>query len=195
MLKPFLLVLLTLVIAIGGGIGSVFYALDGNANFGAIEIGPWVASPEIGTAEADPYARARYAREGELALGQAEGVEFRATADSSGERLNLRCCYRLEGATPPARYWTLYATDENKQPLEGIGSRRPATSSLGILRQTDNSSFTITVGSEPAAGNWMPVTGAGSMQLVLTLYDTPLANRSDVSDSVLPSIRRVACNG
>ncbi|MBS9719877.1 DUF1214 domain-containing protein [Tianweitania sp. BSSL-BM11] len=195
MLKTVLLVCLALAIAIGGGAGSVLYALNHSASFGAIHVGPWVAFPDIGTPDADPYMQARYAREGGLALGRAEGVEFRASEDTENQPLSIRCRYRVEGETPPARFWTLYATDEKHALLDGIGERAAATSSLAILREAETTRFVLEVGAEPVAGNWLPVSGTGSMQLVLTLYDTPIANRTDLTDSVLPSIRRIACDG
>lgn len=195
MLKTVLLVALTLGLAIAGGAGSVLYALNHSGSFGAITVGPWVAFPNVGTPEADPYTQARYARDGGLALGRAEGVEFRAWKDTDGAPLSIRCRYAVEGETPPARFWTLAATDENRVSLQGIGPRSAATSSLAILREAGTTGFVVEVGSEPASGNWLPVSGVGSMQLVLTLYDTPLANRTDVSDSVLPAVRRIACDG
>lgn len=194
MLKTVLLVGLTLAIALGGGAGSVLYALNHSASFGAIRVGPWVAFPDVGTPDADPYMQARYAREGSLALGRAEGVEFRASMDSQDQPLSIQCRYAVEGETPPARFWTLYATDENQVSLKGIGERAAATSSLAILREAETTRFVVEVGAEPASGNWLPVSGTGSMQLVLTLYDTPLANRS-ASDTNLPAIRRISCDG
>ncbi|WP_312798140.1 DUF1214 domain-containing protein [Tianweitania sp.] len=194
MLKTVLLVGLTLAIALGGGAGSVLYALNHSASFGAIRVGPWVAFPDVGTPDADPYMQARYAREGSLALGRAEGVEFRASVDTQNQPLSIQCRYAVEGETPPARFWTLYATDENQVALKGIGERAAATSSLAILREAETTRFVVEVGAEPASGNWLPVSGTGSMQLVLTLYDTPLANRS-ASDTNLPAIRRIACDG
>jgi hypothetical protein len=196
MLKTVLLVVLTLVIAIGGGAGSVLYALNHSASFGSVTVGPWVAFPDIGTPDADPYMKARYARDGSLALGRTEGVEFRADVDSQGAPLSIRCRYAVEGDTPQARFWTLVATGQDKAVLQGIGLRQAATSSLAILREGDTTRFVVEVGSEPAAGNWLPVSGAGPMQLVLTLYDTAIANRYDtLSYDNLPAIRRIACNG
>jgi hypothetical protein len=195
MLKTVLLVALALALAIGGGAGSVLYALNHSASFGAISVGPWVAFPDVGTPDADPYMQARYARDGSLALGRAEGVEFRAETDTDGAPLSIGCRYAVEGETPPARFWTLNATDENQVSLAGVGSRQSAISSLAILRDAATSRFLIEVGAEPAAGNWLPVSGNGTMQLVLTLYDTPIANRTDLSDSNLPAIRRIACDG
>ena len=194
MLKTVLLVALTLAIALGGGAGSVLYALNHSASFGAIRVGPWVAFPDVGTPDADPYMQARYAREGSLALGRAEGVEFRASVDTQDQPLSIQCRYAVEGETPPARFWTIHATDENQVALQGVGERAAATSSLAILREAETTRFSVEVGAEPASGNWLPVSGTGTMQLALTLYDTPLANRT-AADTILPAIRRIACDG
>ena len=195
MLKTLFLIALALCIAIGGGVWSVLFALDHSASIGATTIGPWIAHPDSGTREADPYTRARDARDGSLALGHAEGIEFRATHDASGAPLSLTCRYRLTGQTPPARFWTLYAMDEKHRLVKGVGLQKPAVSSLNLLREGEQRHLSLSVGSEPSAGNWLAISGEGSMQLVLTLYDTPIANRADVSDSALPLIELVDCNG
>lgn len=196
MLKTVLLFGLALGLAVAGGAGSVLYALNHSTSFGAITVGPWIAYPDVGTPDADPYTQARYARDGGLALGRTEGIEFRASSDSAGAPLTIQCRYAVEGETPQARFWTLAATDENQVALPGVGPRQAATSSLAILRETDTTRFVIEVGAEPASGNWLPVSGVGSMQLVLTLYDAAIANRNDVlSYNILPTIRRIACNG
>ena len=82
MLKTAFFTLLSLAIAIGGGGGSVWYALQAQSGVGAISIGQWTAFPEIGTQNADPYSKARVAREGVLALGKAEGLSFIAERDA-----------------------------------------------------------------------------------------------------------------
>ena len=101
MLKTAFFTLLSLAIAIGGGGGSVWYALQAQSGVGAISIGQWTAFPEIGTPDADPYSKARVAREGVLALGKAEGLSFIAERDAAGDELQRQCDYRIEGSFPP----------------------------------------------------------------------------------------------
>jgi hypothetical protein len=57
MLKTAFLTLLSLAIAIGGGGGSVWYALKIQDGVGAIRIGQWTAFPDIGTPAADAHFR------------------------------------------------------------------------------------------------------------------------------------------
>src|SRR5690606_22878685 len=64
MLKSVLSTLLVLVIAIGGGAASVAMMIETVPPVGAVVSGPWTAFPASGTPEADPYSRARFAREG-----------------------------------------------------------------------------------------------------------------------------------
>lgn len=193
MLKNVFLTLLALAIAIGGGGGSVWYMLEAQEGTGAIHIGMWTAFPDIGTPEADPYSKARVAREGVLALGRAEGLAFVAERDSGGEPLRRECAYSIEGGFPTARFWTLYAADQSLDVI-ATGKPRPAAlQSYQILRQPNNSAI-ISVSSHPSPGNWLPVQGTGAMYFVLTFYDTPIASSTGLSDVVLPQILKAGCN-
>ncbi|MCV3210459.1 DUF1214 domain-containing protein [Mesorhizobium sp. YC-39] len=193
MLKNALLTLLSLAIAIGGGGGSVWYALKTQDGAGAIRIGQWTAFPDIGTPAADPYSKARVAREGVLALGRAEGLSFIAERDSGGEQLMRQCAYKIDGGFPTARFWTLYAADQSLGVVQTGRPRLAALQSYQVLRQPDNSVI-ISVGSRPAPGNWLLTEGAGRMYFVLTFYDTPIASSIGLSDVTLPQILRVGCN-
>src|SRR5690606_12004590 len=119
-------------IAIVGGGASVWYALDAREGVGAVAIGNWAAFPEIGTPDADPYSRARIAREGVVSLGRAEGLTFIAKRDSNGDILHRNCVYRIEGDMPPARFWTLYAADETLTALKTENGRPAALHSFEV---------------------------------------------------------------
>ncbi len=193
MLKTAFLILVALAIALVGGGASVWYALKANEGGGAVTIGTWTAFPYLGTPDADPYSKARVAREGLLALGRAEGLSFSTETDSAGERLRLECTYRIEGAMPSARFWTLYAADPSGAAVKG-GERRAATlHSQQFIRLADNS-VSITAGPHVAPGNWLALAGAGPMSLVLTFFDTPIASSTGASDVVLPTIEKVGCD-
>jgi len=193
MLQRILLTFFVLLIAIGGGAASVWYLLQSQEGIGALTIGGWTAFPNIGTPGADPYSKARIAREGVLSLGRAEGLTFIAERDSGGDLLKRNCSYRVEGSTPPARFWTLFAADESLAALDTGRGRPPATQSQEILRQPDNT-FSIAFGPRPVPGNWIPVAGSGSMMFLLTLYDTPVEASSGIGDIELPQVLRTACD-
>lgn len=192
MFRTLFLTLLTLAIAILGGSASVWYALDNVEGLGALEIGAWTAYPDYGTPAADPYSKARIAREAELTLGGAEGLTFTALEDSAGRRIRRDCSYAIEGPVPATRFWTIYAADASRRPIETGLRRGSALHSYQLLRNPDGS-FTITAGPNPAPGNWLPLAGAGSFRLVLSLYDTAIASSSAISDIQLPAITRIGC--
>ena len=194
MIRIVLLTLATLAIAIGGGAASVWYALNVEEGIGAVTIDSWTAYPEMGAPDADPYSKARQARLGLLPLGRAEGLAFTASNDAGGAPLSRKCSYLIEGSTPPARFWTLYAADRALRMIPPEGRRKPALQSLAILRNPDNS-FVIAVGPDATPGNWLRVSGSGPMVLVLTLYDTPVAGVIGAEDVQLPQVLRTACRG
>jgi hypothetical protein len=194
MLRIAALALLVLAVAIGVGAGSAWYALDAEEGIGALTVGNWTAYPDIGSPDADPYAKARIARDGVLALGRAEGLSFIARRDSAGDGLDRACRYTIEGPFPPARFFTLYAADRTLTPLPRRGLRAAALHSYALLRNSDNS-ITIATGTQAAPGNWLALPGSGPFALVLTLYDTPIATSTGIDEVALPQIIRGACDG
>ena len=194
MLQRILLIFFVLTVAIVGGAGSVAYMLKAPEGIGAMTIGGWTAYPDIGTADADPYSKARVAREGVLSLGRAEGLAFVADRDSTGGKLRRDCDYLVQGVTPPARFWTLFAADAQLGALDTAEPQPPAVQSRMIVRQPDNS-FVVALGAHPVSGNWIPIRGAGPMTLLLTLYDTPIGGSSAMEEIDLPKIVRMTCDG
>lgn len=192
MLRSVFLTALTLAVAIGGGAGSVWLMLESDFGFGTVAIGNWVAFPANGTPAADPYTRARFSREADLALGQAEGLTFTARRDAAGEPLQLSCTYRIEGPLPPARFWTLWARDAAGHRVPAAGDRTAALHSFALLRE-DDSTVTTTVSRRPAPRNWLAVSGDGPFVLVLTLYDSAIASSARIAEVELPQVLREEC--
>lgn len=194
MIRTIFLTAIILVVSIGGGAASVWLALSASEGIGAVVISGWTAFPDVGTPDADPYSKARFAREGGLSLGRAEGITFVASHDTSGRPLRRECSYQIEGQIPSARFWTLYAADEQRVVLPPTVRRIPALHSQEMMRTVDGA-ISITASSHPAPGNWLGVSGRGPMQFVLTLYDTPAASSARVFEISLPQVLRVNCDG
>lgn len=192
MLKTVLITLLALLIAIPGGAASVWYALQSGETFGAVAVDGWTAFPDLGTDAADPYSDARVALEGVLALGSAEGLSFVAQRDSQGAALRRECSYLVDGSFPSARFWTLYAAEPSLALLDSGRRRRAATHSYEVIRKADNV-VAVSVSAEAQPGNWLPSAGTGPMSLVLTLYDTPLASSTGLSQVTMPKVTRTVC--
>jgi hypothetical protein len=187
-----LLIALALSVAFGVGIVSTVSALKATVGFGAIALGPWVAFPEAQTENTDPYAKAHRARDGKLLYGGAEGLQFTAAMDSTGEKLTSNCTYNIAGITPPARFWTLYATNANDQPMKIAPELPAATNAWTVLRKPD-SSFVIHVSPVAQPDNWLAIRRTGAFKLVLTLLDTPTAGSSGLIDLAMPKIVKTGC--
>jgi len=188
MLKSLTLIVFTLVIAIGGGAGSVWWMMEDVQDFGAITVDGWTVNPTEGTPDADPYAKARFAREGKLALGSSEGAQLVATRDSTGEVLRGGCDYVVTGGVPVSRFWTLHAVGPARQP------QPYAIHSQALLRDADGA-FTITVSRHPSPGNWLRIETDTPYRLILAVYDTAMIGTADFADVSLPGIRRERCDG
>jgi hypothetical protein len=182
--------LMMITVALGVGFGLSYYALTDGRLFGVAAAGPWLAWPDVGASAPNPYTRGHLARTAAFELGQAEGLQFTATADSSGQPLTRDCSYRIEGVTPLASFWTLVAQDG-----DGINIASPdvapALRSSDIVR-TSEGRIDINVGTSLQPGNWLELAGEGPFRLVLTLYDTAVFSGFS-SNEAMPSIIRGRC--
>jgi hypothetical protein len=173
------------------GFSTAWIAVTHGYLFGAIHAGGWTAWPSAGSADADPYSLATLARDGEVPLGEGEGIAFTADTDTDGAPLSGTCSYELAGQTPAARLWTLTAYDADGR-LMLNAPRRQGFHSREIVRRTDGS-FAIEISSQVKPGNWLPVAPVSRIKLVLRLYDTPLTTGSRIADLAMPAIRKVSC--
>lgn len=184
--------LFAFLIATVVGLGATYLALNRGAAFGALRIGAWTAWPKVGTADADPYARAIIARSGQLPVGLGDGVSFTAQTDDSGKQFDGRCDIILSGATPTARFWTLTLYNTQGQ-LVANSVNRYGFTSQEIVRLADGT-FDIAVGPRASAGNWLPTGGVDRYILILRLYDTAVGVSTRAGKEVpMPSIRTRNC--
>ena len=185
-----LLVIALFGLALGGG--SAWYSIQQAHRFGALSVGPWTAFVYNSANDVDPYTVARSAAEGNVPLGATEGLTFEALTDSAGRELDRACRYRIEGATPPAKLWTLAAYDETRKQVPPAPGGTSAHYSNAILRFSDGS-FLISAAPWPQSGNWLAISGKGPFHLVLRLYDTPLVSSGGLAQPQMPIIERQDC--
>jgi len=183
---------LILVLAAVVGLGTTWMTSTRGTDLGTLTIGAWTARPRSGTTEINPYARAVIIRSGELPIGTGDGIAFIANTDDSKRPLDGRCDIKVDGITPPARFWTLTLYDA-KGRLVANTLQRYGFTSEEIVRNADGS-FAIRIASRARAGNWLPTGGIERYQLVLRLYDTPvgIATRTQ-RDAPMPAITTVGC--
>jgi hypothetical protein len=186
------LVVYALALALGLGVSSAYFAVSGNYPFGEVRIGPWETWPQVGSIEADPYARTIVTRTGEVPLALGEGLTLIATIDTAGRALDSSCTYRVEGTTPQARLWTLTLYDR-RGALISSELGRSGFASPELLRNADGR-FVITLSREARPGNWLQLPPFGGFSMALRLYDTPVAvGSAGLTDESLPSIERLEC--
>jgi hypothetical protein len=190
------------VIALGlsGGFGSAWYMLTRADPPGAIQAGAWITWPRQGAMDADPYSRALIARQGLLPLGLGEGLVLIARVDDDGHSLRGGCSYRVAGRLPPARAWTLTLTDRTgRLPLVETAAAQPPPlprtgfTSAEVLRD-EAGRISINVAPTLVSGDWLPAPARGQFQLVLRLYDSPVAGSATALDrAALPTLIRTGC--
>jgi hypothetical protein len=178
-------------LALALGLWSAWLAVRSPAPIDAISIGPWQAWPNAGTADVDPYSRARLARTGEVPLGSGEGLMLLARTDDRGAPLVAGCDYLIAGQTPPARLWTLSVEDEDGRVLRVRGEMSAIASDM-LLRGADGS-FEIALSDTPRAGNWIAVGGAPRFRVVVRLYDTTVRMVTALTTLTMPRISREGC--
>lgn len=185
-------VMLALIVGIVSGLGLTWLASARGSNFGTVRIGAWTAWPKSGTVEADPYARAAFARAGELPLGLADGISFIAVSDDNGAQLDGRCDIRIEGRLPPARFWTLTVYDPRGRLIENTAERFGYNSAEVVWRP--DATIEIVLAPRARAGNWIPTAGRDRLVTILRLYDAPVGLGSRSGDATeMPSIRQEFC--
>ena len=187
-------ILSILIVLFGGaaiGLYSAKLMLDRNVSGDFVRAGPWEMRVSESLVSADPYAQAERARSGAIPLASGEGFTLAARRDSEGRRLDGHCLYRIAGATPTARFWSVTLFDEEGRPVQNE-ARRQSFSSTELTRD-EKGRFAISVASDAQPGDWLPAPTKGGFVLLLRLYDTPIGVGASVTREQVPAIARLAC--
>lgn len=186
----------TIVAALVGvalGLAATWFALERGVTFGETHLGAWRGNARAAYSDADPYTRALRARNAESPLSQAEGLTFLAARDDTGERLDPRCDYTIDGAMPAARVWTLSSIDRTGAPVANATGRNAIASTEIVRDQTGG--FEIVASPHARAGNWLPLNEAAPFQFMLRLYDnTGSAAVGVMSREQMPRVRKGTCS-
>lgn len=184
---------LATIAALALGAAATLVSLQGGPGFGAVRFGAWTSWPQIGNSDIDPYARANLAVDGALPLGAREGLAFIATTDDEGAPLDARCDYRISGAAPAARFWTLSAYDVDGHLRPNIAHRQGLTSA-SLLRNS-NGDFDVEAARDARPGNWLPLGEKSRFILILRAYQARTSAIGDAYQSMsVPSIARGECS-
>ena len=172
------------------GIFTAWLSVRSPAAIQSVTVGAWHASLLSGSADADIYTRARIALSALVVLNREETIYFLATADDKGEPLRSRCSYRISGAPPQARWWSITAYADDMYLIPNAEKRYSISSANVAL---DGGKFSlVTAPSQPAnAKSWIATPGDRGLVLTLRLYNpTPLivANPATLN---APAIERI----
>lgn len=181
-----IVIVAALAVGILSGLGITWLTSTNKNGLGAINIKAWSAWPKSGTADADPYSRSIFAREGEIPLGSADGISFTATSDDNGDNLDGGCNIHITGVVSAARFWTLTVYD-----IRGrlVGGRHGFTSAEVLW--TPDAHVDIVLAPRARSGNWIPTGGRERIEVVLRLYDAPLGIGGRSIDKLeMPAIRQ-----
>ena len=173
------------------GLGITQWMLSRAVTIGALQSGPWVANVRAAD-DPDPYTLAREARTGRVGLALVEGLRFIARVDDAGQALRGSCEYRISGAVPQNRYWTL--TIGNRDAL-AVRTRfmRDVITSSELLRDAE-SGWIITLNAQARPGNWLPLPPDDPFSLILHLYEPSiLGGTAAIDREQLPHIERGTC--
>jgi len=178
------------------GIGSSWYMIEVGTALTTVRQGPWTAWTNAATNNLDPYTRAHYARRGSLPLSASIAATYEARYDDDGHRLHSSCEYLLESPPLEASWWSLAAYDSGGLLIPNPADRHVFTSET--YAPNPDGGFYIVLARDARPGNWLPVGGAGRLNLVLTLVEprsAPAAGDpfAEVRRGPLPAIKRISC--
>jgi hypothetical protein len=160
-----LLLVLTFLIAIGGGALSAAYAVQNwSLWFGKVQ-GVWRTASQFGLAGAAPHVRA-------------------AAFDSA-------CTYLVEGKPLLARLLTFRAETLDGRLLQAAPLLPSSLHSDQMVFEPER--FELRFGSAASPGNWLAVRTGEPYQIVLTAYDLAIASSELGANVALPSIRKLGC--
>ncbi len=155
--------------------------------YDTIKNGIWTTNRRgEGSAEALRIHRARIAKHTGFGMNRTEAIYWGTYVDSSGEPLDCRCDYRIEGTDPDTRWWCLSAyQDQFFIPNE---HDRFSFSKTDVERNPDDS-WVMRISASEKAGSWIPLgEAAGKFHLAFRCYNPGSSMIESGESEKLPQI-------
>lgn len=164
----------------------------------AVDIEGWRSDWSIGSENANPYVRARVARNGLMGLRKEEAVYFLKTRDDQGDRLSEDCVYAVSGRDYPANWWSITIYDgDNRLPMNDDQRLSFDQTQAEMIYGQGAWRFQVSAAApEDADTPWVSSRAAGAFDLTLRLYQ-PSSALLETPDTALipPQIERLSCDG
>ncbi len=181
-----------LLIAVGGGLFTSWYASTHGIAINTERAGPWVRWSLAGRLDADPYSVIRNNRLGALPYSATFVARYEANADDAGRRLHSSCHYAIEGPAPNSPWWRLHVFDQDGRLIPNPSNRFGFNAATIVTRP--DGTFRVDVARDARPGNWLPTPRGGRLVIVLEILNrTGAAGVPRENRRVLPSISRVSC--
>lgn len=155
-----------------------------------VQVGAWKGNLLAGSQDADMYTRSTIALNALLALGRDESMYFIASEDDAGNPLRSNCSYRVEGAPPKARWWSITAYADDMFLFDAPNQHYSLNGTTARL-DTDGRFVFTTGGQEQPGIHWLPTPGRRGMVLTLRLYNPEPELQAAPASLVPPSIKAV----
>lgn len=176
-----------------GGLGTSWYMVEIGSSVSTATFGPWTTWPAAARVDADPYTRAHHSRLGLLPLSAEFAQTYVARTDSDGIALHSSCDYVIEGREIATHWWSLTVFDAQGRLIPNQIDRYSFTSDTIAIGPAGT--YTVVLGRDARAGNWLPIGGGGRLAVALTVLDTGARRIAEEGDVVklLPTIRKARC--
>lgn len=170
------------------GVGSAWWAVKKMpAGSHSVQAGAWKANTLAGSTDADLYTRAGIAVNALLALGRAETMYFVAITDDAGKPLRSACRYRISGAPPKARWWSITAYADDMFLFDASNRHYSLNGTTAQLDASGKFAFS-TGATEHENLYWVPTPGDRGLVLTLRLYNPEPSLLADPASLQPPSI-------
>jgi hypothetical protein len=198
-MRPWLTRTLFVISAVAIGITAAWALVKKAGDASTVQAGPWRASTLTGSPDSGALLRAQVAVAGLLALSKQETMYYIARQDSAGQPLRASCKYRIAGAAPAARWWSVTAYADDYFLFTVPSGRYSFNSEQHRILAGDQAekllSFSMQTGPELNGPAWHVPTPAsnanGGLVLTLRLYNPAPGLAQSPETLKAPSIERI----
>ena len=183
------LAILVISILIGGGVA--IYEIRTWKNSSQVSIAHWQTIGKDKDVNSDELLSiAQIAVYATYPLTKKEVIYLNTSVDSEGNPIDVASDYVIEGKKFDARYWSITAYDQDGFLIQNKINNY-SFNFENIAYNPDGNSFKIHLSAKDKESNWLPITNAKNVSLVIRLYQPSNWLRENLNEETLPIIKKV----
>lgn len=183
------LAILVISILIGGGVA--IYEIRTWKNSSQVSIAHWQTIGKDKDVNSDELLSiAQIAVYATYPLTKKEVIYLNTSVDSEGNPIDVASDYVIEGKKFDARYWSITAYDQDGFLIQNKINNY-SFNFENIAYNPDGNSFKIHLSAKDKKSNWLPITNAKNVSLVIRLYQPSNWLRENLNEETLPIIKKV----